>query len=178
MANATNVYQSVQFFYARIGLKGYTMAADQLLSITTIDVDGRSRTDTLFFPPAATLADIQTYATGYIPILDDAVGGVIDSAQVTLNLALPGPLKGAAVAGVDNRIAGLITFDNGSRFKYGHYFRGLLPGLFAGDNVDMADILVVALVNALQTGIAGVAPSNGYGFDVGAPVSNKKSLLK
>lgn len=154
------------------------MAADQLLSIRTIDEGGRPRTDTLFFAPAATLADIQTFATGYIPILDDAVCGVIDSAQVTLNLALPGPLKGAATVNEDNRVAGLITFDNGSRFKYGHYFRGLHENLFAGDNVDIADILVVALINALQTGIAGIAPTNGFGFDVGAPVSNKKSLLK
>lgn len=154
------------------------MAADQLLSIKTIDEAGRARTDTIFFPPAATLAEIQTFATGYIPILDDAVGGIVDSATVTLNLALPGPLKGAAVVNVDNRVAGLITFDNGSRFKHGHYFRGLLPGLFTADEVDMADILVIALVNALQTGIAGVTPSNGYGFDIGAPVSSKKSLLK
>lgn len=154
------------------------MAADQLLSIASVDEAGRKRTDTLFFAPAATLADIQTFATGFIPIYDDAVGGIIDSATVTLNLALPGPLKGAAAVGVDNRVAGLITFDNGSRFKYGQYFHGLLTNLFAGDNVDMTDILVIALVNALQTGIAGVAPTNGYGFDVGAPVSNKKSLLK
>lgn len=154
------------------------MAADQLLSIRTIDEAGRSRTDVVYFLPTATLADIQSYATAYIPRLDDAVGGIIDSAQVTLNIALPGPLKGTAVANVDNRVAGLMTFDNGSRFKYGHYFHGLLPGLFVADNIDMTDLLTTALDAALRAGLGGVSPSNGHGFDVGALVSTKKSLLK
>lgn len=154
------------------------MAADQLLSIKTLDEAGRSRTDIVYFAPTETLANIQTFATAYIPELDDAVGGIIDSAQVTINLALPGPLKGAAVASVDNRVAGLLTFDNGSRFKYGHYFHGLLPTLFVGDEVDTGNLLVTALDAALRTGLGGVAPTNGYGFDVGALVSTKKSLLK
>jgi len=154
------------------------MAADQLMSIATIDEAGRRRTDTFFFPPATTLADIQLYASAFILTYDDAVVGIVDEATVTLNLSLPGPLKGAAVAGGDNRIAGLMTFDNGSRFKYGQYFHGLLPSLFLGDNIDMTQLLATQLDAAVRAGLGGVAPSNGYGFDVGALVSTKKSLLK
>lgn len=154
------------------------MASDQLLSIATVDIDGRRRSDTFFFQPAATLADIQTFATAFIPSYDDVVVGLVQEARVTLNLALPGPLKGAAVANGDNRVSGLFTYSAGVRRAYGQYIHGLLPTLFNGDKVDTTDLLISTIEAAFRVGLGGVAPSDGYGHDLLALLSTKKSLLK
>lgn len=154
------------------------MADDVLVSVRCVDISGRKRLAHFFLPPATTEADIQTALTAYAANLDAIVGGKVDEAFYQKGLTLPGGLKAGAVAGSDNRIGGVFSYDNASRYAYSTWIPGILVGLFTGETIPAGGAGVATFQDAYVTGLGGVMPTNGFSDDLTSLIKAKKSIRK
>lgn len=154
------------------------MADDVLVSVRLVDAGNRKRLAHVHLPPATSEADIQTMLTAYAPLLDAIVGGGIQAAFYQKGLTLPGGLKAGAAALSDNRIGGLWSYDNASRYAYGVWIPGILPALFSADDIPAGGAGVTAFQNGYVAGFGGVMPTNGYSDDLTALNGSRKSIRK
>lgn len=154
------------------------MASDVLVSVMVSDGDGDSRAAKVHLPPATSEADIQTFLTAYAPLLDAVVDGKILSAVYQKPLTLPGGLKAGAVALSEVQKGANFSFINASRYKYGVWVPVWTPSLFTGDVVNMSGAGVAAFRDAYVIGLAGIQPTNGFGFDLTTISHATKSFRK
>lgn len=154
------------------------MASDVLVSVNLLDADGDTRAAKVHLPAATTEADIQTFATAYMPLLDAVVDGKITAASYSKPLTLPGGLKAGAVANSEVQKGANFSFVNASRYKYGVWIPAWQPGLFTGDLVNQAGAGVANFINGYIAGLGGVLPTNGFGFDLTALAHATKTFRK
>jgi hypothetical protein len=152
--------------------------ADVMITANILDDDGDTKQAHVFLAGAATDADIGTFAAFWIPLLDAVIDGKIKDASVTKPLTLPGGLKAAAVALSEVQKGANFSFLNASRYKYGTWVPSFKPTLFSGDIVNQAGAGVAAFIASYVAGTAGIAPTNGFGFDLTALARATKNFRK
>lgn len=152
-----------------------------LVSLSMSTPDGRKSVQT-FLPAATTLAQAQGFMTGFAPLIDAIVGGVINEAIVSFPLTLPGGLKSSADAGATVHRGGLFGFDNASPYKWSQYVPSLTPALLIGTSVNVGDTDVAAYLTAMETGITvsgtPITPTNEYDDNLTTNVTAVESFRK
>jgi len=152
--------------------------ADSLLSIKVLDDAGKSKTVPAFFTSSVTPANIQTFATSFIPLLDAVIDGVVESATVTLDITVPGGIKTTPVTDSTVRRGAVESFANPSRFNWSLYVPTFSLTKITGGNIDISDADVIAFNAAYVTGTGGFTPSNGAGLDLTAFLHAAESFRK
>lgn len=152
--------------------------ADSLLSVKVVDDAGKSKTVPVFFTSSVTPANIQTFATDFIPLLDATIDGMITEATVTLDITVPGGIKASPVVDSTVRRGAVESFANPSRFNWSLYIPSFSLALITGGNIDITDAAVIALNAAYVTGAGGFTPSNGLGLDLTAFLRAAESFRK
>lgn len=158
------------------------------ISYSLLDADGD--TDTLAIKVKAenhTIAQIQEAAQDFAVKLDAVTGSQITDISVTLSASLPGGLKGAPEANIENQMGATLSFtlDN-SPYRDSIRIPGVLPALFAGKElITTQGAAVDQLVDMITTGItvttgggAVVEPANRFEFEYAALASATKSFRK
>jgi hypothetical protein len=152
-----------------------------LVSTSVQTSDGR-KTIEVFLPAATTLAQAQGFLTGFAPLVDVIMGGVIVEASVSFPLTLPGGLKSSQDAGATVHRGGLFGYDNASLYKWSQYIPSLTPTLFVGDLVNVGDTDVAAYITAMESGITvsgtPVQPTNQYDDDLTTQITAVESFRK
>ena len=149
-------------------------------------VDAKAKRQTMVVPVprgALTLADITGFMAAQVALIDDLTEAQVDGMAIEIGVALPGGLKGAAVADSDCEEGGLFGFScAGTDYSFGVRIPALVQGVFAGSDIDLVDALVTpftaSMVAGLLVGAVNVNPSNEYENDVTGIVSGKKSFRK
>ena len=154
------------------------MASDVMISANILDADGDTKAAHAFLGSAAIDADINTFAAFWLPLLDAVIDGKITGASVTKPLALPGGLKAGAVALSEVQKGANFSFVNASRYKFGVWIPAFTPSLFTGDVVNQGGAGVAAFIAAYVTGTGGIAPTNGFGFDLTSLARATKNFRK
>lgn len=150
--------------------KGENRMAVDLLSVSLRD-EANQRGSVIFYWPAgtATLAEVQLFVDGVVPNIDAMSGAVIESASVSLGMVLPGPLKGAPVAGHNIQNGANIAFALANS-QYTHSIRmpAVLESLIVpgSDIVDMTGTNEVTFINDVVSGVGPVMPTNQFGIDI------------
>lgn len=152
--------------------------ADSLLSIKVIDDAGKSKSVPVFFTSSVTPANIQTFATAFMPLLDAVIDGLIESATVTLDITVPSGLKSAPVTDSTVRRGAVESFSTPARFDWSLYVPSFSLTKITGGNIDVADSDVIAFNAAYVTGAGGFTPSNGLGLDLTALLRAAESFRK
>ncbi len=142
------------------------MANDLLLSTKIVDDAGKTRTIPVFLPSGDTLANAQSYMTAYAPLLDAIIDGVIESAEVTIPLTLPGGLKTSAVADSTVRRGAVASFFTSVRYNWSLYVPAFSLAKIAGGAINPADTDVAAFLAAYTTGLASRTPTDGHADDL------------
>ncbi len=140
--------------------------ADSLLSIKTRDDAGKSKTLPVFFTSSVTPANVQTFLTAFAPLYNDVIDGVIESAELTLDMTLPGGLRTTPVDDSTVRRGATESFSTPGRFAWSLYVPSFSLTKITGGNIDIADADVIAFNAAYVTGAGGFTPSNGLGLDL------------
>jgi len=148
-------------------------------------LDGDGDTSALAFKVPAgtlTLAQITGYAQQVATLLDAVIGGKILGIGITLDAALPGGLKAAAVATSDVQEGALFTFTTSTPYVDSVRVPAWLETLFTGKEVNLAGAGVGAFRDALLTGLtvagANVAASDRYENDYTSLKTATKSFRK
>lgn len=149
-------------------------------------VDAKAKRQTMVVPVprgALTLADITGFMAAQVALIDDLTEAQVDGMAIEIGVALPGGLKGAAIADSDCEEGGLFGFScSGTDYSFGVRIPALVQGVFAGSDIDLVDPLVTpftaSMVAGLLVGAVNVNPSNEYENDVTGIVSGKKSFRK
>lgn len=152
--------------------------ADSLLSVKVRDDAGKSKTVPVFFTSSVTPANIQTFATAFIPLLDDVVDGVVESASLTLDITVPSGIKTDPVTDSTVRRGGVFSFDNPSRYNWSLYVPSFSLAKITAGQIDPAETDVAAFLAAYVTGAGGFTPSNGLGLDLTAVLTAAESFRK
>jgi len=142
--------------------------ADSLLSIKVGDDAGKSKNVPVYFTSSVTPANIQTFATAFIPLLDAVIDGVVESASLTLDITVPGGIKTTPVVDSTVRRGAVESFGTPGRFDWSLYVPSFSLAMIVGGNINIADADVVAFNAAYVTGAGGFTPSNGLGLDLTA----------
>jgi len=151
---------------------------DTLLTQIVQDADDGRRSVHVFLPAATSQADIVSFSNAYAALLDAVIDGVIVECNYTINIAVPGGLKGAAVANSEVEKGALLSYLNGSRYKYGMYVPTFTPSKFSGNDVNLGAAGVQAYVDAHSVGLGAIFPTNGYAFDLTGLSKAKKTFRK
>jgi len=152
-----------------------------ILSISLRDAAAKAGSLPIYFDDAATVAQIQDYATGFLPHLDAAIDARILRATVTLNLTLPGGLKTAAVD--DNRVregVNLTYSESGVIYVQTYYVPSWSNAGFDGDAVlqsGVYDNVIQDLFHAVPA-ITGIQPTDEYGNVNTAFIDGKRAFRK
>lgn len=152
--------------------------ADSRIAIRVEDFDGDKKTVPIFFPSSNTPAELAAYAASFAPLLDAIIDGKIVEMEYAVSLVLPGGLKASPVTDCEVQKGAQVSFLTSSRYKWGVYLPSVTPALFTGDDLELADTDVAALLDAYVTGLSGTLPTNGFGFDIGTVSRGKKSFRK
>lgn len=145
------------------------MASDVLISVSSQDAYAKSKQTHIHFPSTLTLANAQTFVSGYLPKWDALSGSFVTGVTITLPLTYTGlGLKTVATSGVSALVAARFSFDAGVRLAYGVDVPGVLPKYWTGKKdlaesggTDLADFAA-----AYVAGISGQNPTNGSGEDL------------
>ena len=152
-----------------------------LVSLSMSTPDGRKSVET-FLPSATTLVQAQGFMTGFAPLVDAIVGGVIQEASVSFPLTLPGGLKSSADAGATVHRGGLFGYDNPSPYKWSQYIPSITPALLIGKDVNVGDTDVAAYITAMESGITvsgtPIQPTNQYDDDLTTNTTAVESFRK
>lgn len=157
---------------------------DTILSVS-IKGQGKARKQNVIaFAGTVTLAQLQGWATDYLPKLDAVENGVIESASVTLGLTLPGGLKTSPTDEAQRvNQAALLAFTNSTRYVHDVYVPGMPMAAFTPDgSLDLEFAGVGAMLDDYTTGVdvsgTTIKPTNGSGEALIALDHGKFTYLK
>lgn len=155
------------------------MAIPTMISFTLRDSDGDPNTVPIFVQSGLTLAQYTSFSDAAVALLDAVTGAKVESANLTIGIALPGGLKASAVANSENQLGALFSLNTPARYKHGLRVPAWLPALFAGKEVDLEGAGVAAFVNMLTAGLdiggTQVTPRDGYDNDLVSVATATKS---
>jgi len=144
------------------------MADDLLLSVTGVDAYAQTRQGHIYFPPATTVAQIQSFVTALAPLWEIISATKITKAELGYRFTLPASSK-VPTAAVKAKNGANFSFDTPGRFNFGFWLPGIEPGKLGtdGETVDLVDTDVANVTTLITDGTGGAVPSDGYGNDVG-----------
>lgn len=156
------------------------MATTSIISYGVQAASGKHRTLPVYVPSAATAANILAWIAQNAPLLDAAIGGVIDECLVTMSFALPGGLKAVPDAGSDNDYGALLSFDaDSTNYSASLWVPSWSPAGFTnGANPQVIDAGAYAAFIADIVGGAGTHASDKYGNDLVTYLTGKRSFRK
>ena len=100
------------------------------LSLASRDVFNRPKRTLLRFASTATLAQLQNFVTGFVPLQRAIQGPTIEAAEVTFSLNVPA--NDPAAAGVNAQNGANFSFQNASLNSYGIWVPGINATLMVG----------------------------------------------
>jgi len=113
------------------------MGLSNIISYGVIDYTGDKKTIPYFIPAGGTIAGAQGLVDVTAPLIDAAIDAYISDIQMTISLAIPGGLKGAALVGNTVHEGALIDFSvTGSIYRWGTYFGSWKNTGFTGNVVN------------------------------------------
>lgn len=135
-----------------------------LVSFTVQDADGDRASIPiygLYDDATATLSSLAAWVAARAAQLDAVTGSKILSESITLFPALPGGLKGAAVAGNDVERYAHLTWDTASSpvRAYGQDLPGAKDAVFTGDIVNVAQTDMAAWITGIAPPYGTVTPT-------------------
>jgi hypothetical protein len=153
------------------------MALVDVVSFRLIDADGDSKTLPVYIPSGDTLANITTFAQAMGAAIDDASGCLLDAISVTVNVALPGGIKGAATAGSEVQKGALLSFDAAdTNYKQSYYVPGWNDAGFSGNAVNATGVYDTLIDLFVTT--AGIDATDRDGNDLTAYIAGVKKFRK
>lgn len=152
-----------------------------ILSISIQDHSGNTKSLPLFFDDTTTLAELQAYATDFLPALDAVIDGKIVGATVELGITLPGGLKSSAVDGNTVHEGANLTYSaEGTEYAHTIYVPTWVNAGFAGDTP-----LTTGGYATVQGDLAGQVPestgvesTDKYGNDLSTYIRGKRAFRK
>jgi len=149
------------------------------LSFKITDAKAKSKRTHVYAQTGGTLVELQTFVDANAPLLDVIIEGQITAISFTRQLVIPGGLKGAPLANCDVEEGANMLFDvSATNYNHGIRLPSLLQTLFTGEEVDIADLDLIAWSNNIINGTAGVVPSDRYGGDVIGLLSGAKTFRR
>jgi len=147
------------------------------VSVKSVDPYNRSKRSLLRFADTATLAQIQSFVTAWVPLQRAIQGPQIVAAEVTFSLTVPA--NAAATADINGQEGARFSFQNASLNKWGLWIPGILPTYKVGKkDIDTAPQAMVDFLEAVVVGDGTIAPVNEASQDVGALASAIQSHNK
>jgi len=130
------------------------------------ETDVKRATLPVYVPNNRTLAEYQSFATGFCAFLDAVTGAKIVGIDMVLALTLVGAtIKAVPVAGSLNERGGIVGMDTSGQFNDSFRIPAILPSIMSGDSFSLAAPGIPALINSFVTGDGIVIPKNRDGFD-------------
>jgi hypothetical protein len=147
------------------------MADPHLLGIQIIDEGGRQRNVVYPVVSTATVAQMQTFLDAHLDKLDNAIGGQIVGAFVTLSMSISGMAFGKAVPDAEHSVknGGLLGFvAAGTKYRSSIYVPAYLNTLISATD-DIANAgATAALVTSILGGEANISITDLAGRDLTA----------
>jgi hypothetical protein len=113
------------------------MALVSVIGVAMQDYAGDEKSMPLYIPATTSLGDIQTAMTALLPNLDAVTNAVILRSFVTIELTLPGGLKGAALTNQDIHNGALNAYSAASTaYRWSNYVPAWNPAGFTGNVVN------------------------------------------
>lgn len=113
------------------------VALTDIISIAVQDYTGGRKTIPLFVPSGSSVAALQALSDVSAALIDLAIDSKIVGSQVTVQLSLPGGLKGSPIVGNTVREGALIDYSvTGSIYRWGTYYPSWKNTGFTGNVVD------------------------------------------
>lgn len=149
-----------------------------VFKVKDAEADSKEASVPFFVPNGDTLAHYTDYMTAAAEVLDNVTGSQIMSAQLVLDLALPGGIKTAPVAASLNERGGLWVMTTSG--PYGDSFRvpAILVSIMPGDDFAINAGAPDVFSNFLISGDGIVITKTRNNFDFLARVKGKKSFRR
>lgn len=113
------------------------MALTDIISIAVQDYTGLRKTIPYFVPAGSSVAALQALSDVSVALIDLGIDAKIVGSQVTIQLSLPGGLKGSPIVGNTVREGALIDYSVlGSIYRWGTYYPSWKNSGFTGNVVD------------------------------------------
>jgi hypothetical protein len=153
------------------------MALTNLISFSIRDIRGKRGQVHVYVPNSFTIAQIQTYVTALAVDVNAMTGGVVDSAQVTLALTLPGGLRATPVEDVfvSNGANWAFSAEN-TNYRHTIHIPAFNPSLIDGGEIVDAGGVIAAFEPHITAGDTVVLPSDQYGNDLTAVLGKSLSF--
>ncbi len=135
------------------------MSDPQLLSVQILDALGVVTTHTLFIdaPSTVTIANLQTFANDYLPLLDGITSGMIVGVKVDVPLNVVAGLKSAPVAASEVERNGLFNFGlSGSKYKNGILVPSISESLLVNGKIDLTNAAITNWISFLHATTLGI----------------------
>lgn len=140
------------------------MAVTTVLTVSLTDHKGDASSLTVYFPPTATQADIETWVANEMPVLDELTGAKIEGVTVALAISLPGGLKAAAIADDDNQEGANLSFDaDNTVYAHGQRIPAIRATLVSPTGIDISATEFTDWEDAMVTGNGTAVPSDRFG---------------
>jgi hypothetical protein len=134
------------------------MAQPLVLSYQITDALGVTATHLAYInaPTTVTLANLQTFANDYTPLLDAVTDGEITFIEVRVPLTITGA-KSAPVAGSEVERTGLFNFEQaGTRYKFGEDVPSIAAALITNGRIDLSNAAITNWVSFLEATTLGI----------------------
>jgi len=142
------------------------MAVPSIISYQLTDETGVVATSPLFIntPSTITIANLQTFADAYTPLLDGITDAQITGIEVRIPLTITGA-KSAPVGLADVERTGLFNFEQaGSNYKFGVDVPGIATDVIdSSGRIDLTISNVTNWIAFLLIATAGIRPESKFG---------------
>jgi hypothetical protein len=123
-----------------------------IVSFSIRDADGDVKAVPCILAGDANLTDINTFVTGFAPMLNAAIGGVIESATALLNVTLPGGLRTTPIIGLEAQRGALLSFSvEDSDYRNSIFIPTWANAGFAGNEVDNTGVYNTVVAGLLSS---------------------------
>lgn len=152
------------------------------MSIRIQDAKNEFARTHLYFPAAATIAQLQAYSNEYLPLLNAGIEGYITGVQVTHNLTVDHVGLGLRTTPVANSDvqegANLLTDVANSNYNFSIRIPALLQAAFTNRSVNLGHAAIAALIAHIAAGDGTLTARNRTGDDLVVVLSGKKTFHK
>lgn len=134
-----------------------------------------------FADGAMTLGEMQTWVDGAIPIVEAAIGGYVEAADVTISLDNDESAGGPAPAGVYNERGAVFLMETSGPRRESIRLPQILHTKMTGTDVSLADQQITDFLNMFIVGINvnGLkVPKTPFGYNWVSGVRGKRSFRK
>ena len=110
---------------------------------------------------ADTIATLVTAQQAWVSAVDGVSGAKVISSGMTFSPALPGGIKGAAIAGARVEQTGVLNLGNNTTpYRYGVTIPALKDSLIVAGRINLTDALITTFTTLLTSAVGGGAYTN------------------